>query len=33
MGLAAQAHVREHYLGDTHLIRYARLLGTLNSER
>jgi trehalose synthase len=33
MGLAAQAHVREHYLADTHLIRYARLLGTLNSER
>jgi trehalose synthase len=29
MGLAAQAHVREHYLGDVHLLRYARLLGTL----
>jgi trehalose synthase len=33
MGLAAQAHVREHYLGDIHLMRYARLLGTLISER
>ncbi len=29
MGLAAQAHVREYYLGDIHLMRYARLLGAL----
>jgi trehalose synthase len=29
MGQAAHAHVREHYVGDAHLLRYARLLGTL----
>jgi trehalose synthase len=29
MGLAAHAHVRENYLGDVHLMRYARLLSTL----
>jgi trehalose synthase len=29
MGLAAQAHVRECYLGDVHLMHYATLLGTL----
>jgi len=29
MGQAAHAHVREQYLGDAHLLRYARLLGTL----
>jgi trehalose synthase len=29
MGKAAHAHVREQYLGDVHLLRYARLLGTL----
>jgi trehalose synthase len=29
MGQAAQAHVREQYVGDVHLLRYARLLGTL----
>ena len=29
MGQAAQAYVRERYLGDVHLVRYARLLGTL----
>jgi hypothetical protein len=29
LGLAAHAHVREHYLEDIHLMRYARLLGTL----
>jgi trehalose synthase len=29
MGLAAQAYVRERYLGDVHLMRYARLLSTL----
>ena len=32
MGQAAHAHVREHYLGDIHLLRYARLLGTLISR-
>jgi trehalose synthase len=29
MGLAAHAHVREQYVGDVHLLRYAGLLGTL----
>jgi trehalose synthase len=29
MGRAAQASVQENYLGDTHLMRYARLLTTL----
>jgi trehalose synthase len=29
MGQAAHAHVREQYIGDVHLLRYARLLGTL----
>jgi hypothetical protein len=29
MGKAAHAWVRENYLGDVHLLRYARLLGTL----
>ena len=29
MGRAAHAHVREQYLGDVHLLRYARLLSTL----
>jgi hypothetical protein len=32
MGVAAQAYVRDHCLGDIHLMRYARLLGTLISE-
>ena len=32
MGQAAQAHVRENYLGDVHLMRYGRLLATLISE-
>jgi len=31
LGLAAHANVREHYLGDVHLVRYARLLGALNA--
>jgi trehalose synthase len=31
MGEAAHAHVRENYLGDIHLIRYANLLGELIS--
>jgi hypothetical protein len=29
MGQAAHAHVREHYLADLHLPRYAKLLDTL----
>jgi trehalose synthase len=29
MGKAAHAHIREQYIGDVHLLRYARLLGTL----
>ncbi len=29
MGLAAQAHVREQYVGDLHLLRYERLFGGL----
>jgi len=29
MGQAAHAHVREQYVGDVHLLRYARLLRTL----
>jgi trehalose synthase len=29
LGQAAHAYVRENYLGDVHLMRYARLLGTL----
>ena len=32
MGQAAHAHVRENFLGDVHLLRYGRLLGTLISE-
>ena len=29
MGHAAQAHIREHYVGDVHLLRYARLFTAL----
>jgi trehalose synthase len=29
MGQNAHAHIREEYVGDAHLLRYARLLGTL----
>jgi trehalose synthase len=29
MGQAAHAHVRDHYVGDAHLLRYAKLLGSL----
>ena len=29
IGRAAHAHVREKYVGDVHLLRYAKLLGTL----
>ena len=32
MGQAAHARIREQYVGDTHLLRYARLLGTLTGE-
>jgi trehalose synthase len=32
MGKAAHARVREQYLGDVHLLRYARLLGTLTGR-
>jgi trehalose synthase len=32
LGLAAHAYVREHFLGDVHLVRYARLLGKLSFE-
>jgi len=32
LGLAAHAYVRENYLGDIHLMRYAKLLGTLIFE-
>jgi trehalose synthase len=32
LGLAAHAYVRENYVGDVHLLRYARFLGTLISE-
>jgi trehalose synthase len=29
MGRAGHAHVREHYLGDRHLLQYAKLFGTV----
>jgi len=32
LGQAARAHVREQYVGDVHLLRYARLLATLIGE-
>jgi trehalose synthase len=32
MGRAAQAHIREHYVGDLHLLRYERLFSALISE-
>jgi trehalose synthase len=32
MGQAAHAYVREDYLGDIHLMRYARLLSALLAE-
>jgi trehalose synthase len=32
MGRAAQAHVREQYVGDRHLLRYARLFDEMISE-
>jgi trehalose synthase len=33
LGLAAHAHVREHYVGDVHLLRYTELIGSLISQR
>ena len=32
LGLAAHEYVRENYIGDIHLMRYAQLLGTLTFE-
>jgi trehalose synthase len=32
LGVAAHAYVRENYVGDVHLLRYARLVGTLISK-
>jgi trehalose synthase len=32
LGRAAQAHIREHYVGDLHLLRYERLFSALISE-
>jgi trehalose synthase len=32
MGQAAQAYIREHYVGDVHLLRYAALFGDMISE-
>jgi trehalose synthase len=32
MGQAAQAYIREHYVGDVHLLRYAALFGGMLSE-
>ena len=32
MGQAAHAHIRKQYVGDVHLLRYARLLATLIGE-
>jgi len=32
LGAAAHAYVRDNYLGDIHLLRYAKLLGTLTNE-
>jgi trehalose synthase len=33
LGVAAQAHIREHFLGDVHLLRYARLFETVMSQQ
>jgi trehalose synthase len=33
LGQAAHAHIRENYLGDIHLMRYARLFSTLTFEQ
>jgi trehalose synthase len=32
MGLAAQAHIRENYVGDLHLLRYARLFSAMLAQ-
>jgi trehalose synthase len=32
MGQAARAHIREHYLGDRHLLQYAQLFGAVIGE-
>ncbi len=32
MGRAAQAYIREHYVGDVHLLRYADLFGSLMAK-
>ena len=32
MGRAAQAYIREHYVGDVHLLRYADLFSSLIAE-
>jgi trehalose synthase len=32
MGRAAMAHVREHYVGDRHLLRYGSLFDAMISE-
>jgi trehalose synthase len=33
MGQAAQAYIREHYVGDVHLLRYADLFSSMLTER
>jgi len=33
MGMAARAYIRENYLGDIHLLRYARLFGDIVAAR
>jgi hypothetical protein len=33
MGHAAQAYIREQYVGDLHLLRYARLFSELIADR
>ncbi|MBT8226399.1 MAG: glycosyltransferase [Dactylosporangium sp.] len=33
MGAAAHAHIREHFVGDRHLLRYAELFTTLLTEK
>ena len=32
MGRAAQAYISEHYVGDMHLLHYARLFGAMITE-
>ena len=33
MGRAAHTYIREHFVGDLHLLRYAELFGTLLATR